>query len=72
MKTNEYLAIAVGLAAGYFLISWMSKRSAPAARAPVGSRRPNLNMQTLQDSSGQTLPGWGQGTTLDDIWNGKW
>lgn len=71
MKTNEYLAIAVGLAAGYFLIRWMNKNAAPAASGSGNAAAPTRPAY-WQDSFGQPLPGWGQGTTLDNIWNGKW
>lgn len=57
MKTSDYVAIAIGLAAGYFLISYLRKLDSaqPAAAA---------NQQPA------AMPDWAaRDKTLSDIWN---
>lgn len=60
MKTSDYVAIAIGLAAGYFLIQYLGKKNStqPAAAA---------NQQPA------AMPDWAaRDKTLSDIWSGNW
>ena len=61
MTRNDYLAIAAGLVAGYFLVKWMARKSA-ANQAPAAPAAPS------GPGSG-TVPAWAEGdATLTDIW----
>lgn len=60
MKTPEYVAIAIGLAAGYLLIQYLGKKNS-AQPAAAANKRPS------------DMPDWAAGDkTLSDIWSGNW